>query len=107
LFFLPPKFTGENVNANHAQPDEAAPPENIVSLTEGAQELTKKRAIVQRAFEISRTQLERDALKMEESAIVGEHTLERRHELMDLARALRMSGAWLQQLVQPEPKPEP
>lgn len=66
-------------------------------------EMERRRKVTFRAFEITAKQLESDALRMENAAIVGEgHTIQRRHELMDSARCLRIATGWLQQLATPK-----
>lgn len=50
---------------------------------------------MQRASEIVFQSLERDALNMEKSAIVGENTIEKRHSLMDTARCIRVTMTWM------------
>lgn len=70
-------------------------------------EMERRRKITFRAFEIAGKQLEADALRMEQQAIIGEaHTIQRRHELMDSARCLRVATGWLQQLAAPQPEPK-
>lgn len=59
------------------------------------QELEQKRKILQRASEIVFQSLEQDALTLEKAAIVGEHTIQRRHELMDTARCIRITLTWM------------
>jgi hypothetical protein len=90
------------VNADLAPAQAETPPtDNIVSLTDaicdqsGAGELEQKRRIAQRVNEIIVQRLERDALQLEESAIVGDHTIAKRHQLMDLARCLRTTVNWI------------
>jgi hypothetical protein len=92
------------VNADHAAARAETPPtDNIVSLTDticdknqsSAGELEQKRKIAQRVNEIIVQRLERDALHLEESAIVGDHTIAKRHQLMDLARCLRTTVTWI------------
>jgi hypothetical protein len=90
------------VNADHAPAQaETTPTDNIVSLTDAicdrssAGELEQKRRIAQRVNEIIVQRLERDALHLEESAIVGDHTIAKRHQLMDLARCLRTTVTWI------------
>ena len=90
---------------NHNREDPAAEgadiPKNVVTFegkplpTKSAEELERKRMITFRALELAAKQLEHDALEMEKAAIVGEHPIQRRHELMDQARALRMSQSWI------------
>jgi hypothetical protein len=70
-------------------------------------ELQQRRAVFVRSAQIIIKQLEHDALKMEESAIVDEHPIQRRHELMDLAKGIRQTTVWLTGLLTVEtPKPE-
>lgn len=70
-------------------------------------EMERRRKIAFRAFDISSKQLEADALRMEQQAIVGEgHTIQRRHELMDTARCLRIATGWLAQLATPAEQPK-
>jgi len=79
--------------------------ENIIKNgeeTKAVAELERARQITLRAFDITAKQLEKDALRFEEQAIVGEVPIQRRHELMDHARALRVACGWLQMLVTPE-----
>lgn len=73
-----------------------------------ATELEQKRAIFTRSVGFVIRQLDHDARKMEESAIVDEIPLEVRHQRMDLARGLRQTIVWLTNLIQPEQvKPAP
>lgn len=86
--------------------------DNVIDLTnqivdEGkakgsAEDLEKKRAIMLRAFTLVSGQLEHDALKLEEGAIVGNYEIKRRHEMMDTAKSLRVTVGWLQTLVTPQ-----
>jgi len=69
-----------------------------------ADELERNRKITLRAFEITKLQLEKDAERMESAAIMGEHPLQRRHELMDQARAMRLTTGWLDSLMMQEPE---
>lgn len=98
---------------NH--PGESPVASNVVALTDAivkegessATELERKRHIVVRAHQITISQLQSDAQKMMESAIVSEHPLEKRLQIMDQARALFMTIGWLQGLVGAEsPKSE-
>lgn len=93
---------------------ETPTPENIVPITDkimqdgpkAAADLEQKRRIAMKAFEITMKQLEADAGRMEQSAILGEHDMKTRHQMMNTAEALRVAGAWLQSLMpQVEPKP--
>lgn len=88
---------------------EAASPENVVqfndvpSLTDkimkdGSQasaEMEQKRKIAFRAFEITCRQLEQDAAKIEQSAIIDDHPMKKRHEMMRTAEALRVATGWI------------
>jgi hypothetical protein len=88
------------VNAISAE-KQAEEPGNVVSLTDAiceqssAGELEQRRRIAERVNEIIVQRLERDALKLEESAIVGDHTIAKRHQLMDLSRCLRTTVTWI------------
>lgn len=89
---------------------------NIVALTdkiikEGGSptaqaELERKRHIAMRAFQITAQQIEADALKFEESAIVGNHDIMKRHQMMDQARAFRITASWLMNMAE-EAQPTP
>jgi hypothetical protein len=95
----------ENENSACGLPDETAAKmaDNIIQLGEAkanpdskaALEIEEKRKIFQRVNEIMLGSLERDAMVLEKQAIVGEHTIEERHRLMELARALRMTMTWI------------
>jgi hypothetical protein len=82
---------------------------NVIDLTDqivengekSVPELEKKRAIMLRAFALTAGQLEHDALKLEEGAIVGNYEIKRRHEMMTTAKSLREAVGWLQALVTP------
>lgn len=97
---------------NHSEQDHS----NVVALTdktikEGGNppaqaELERKRHIAMRAFQITAQQIEADALKFEEGAILGNHDIMKRHQMMDQARAFRMTSAWLMEMAQ-EAKPAP
>lgn len=63
--------------------------------TPSATELEQKRKIMQRAAEIIFQSFERDCLNLEKAAIVQENTIQRRHELMDTARCLRVAMTWM------------
>lgn len=86
--------------------------DNVVQLTDqivsngskSAEELEKKRHIVVRALQIAVKQLEEDALKIEQAAILNEMPMKDRHERMDLARALRMTTGWLSSLTGAPPE---
>lgn len=99
----------------------AASAENIVPLTdrimeagesaqaaqanpENAREMERKRAILFRAFEITASQLERDAARMEEQAIVSDMPIKKRHEVMRTAEALRIATSWIQGALLPQPE---
>lgn len=92
----------------------ASNPDNVVALTEqivrdgpsAMVELERKRKIVFRAFEISTEQMENDATEIEKAAILGEHPMKKRHEMMRTAEALRIAAAWLSTLI-PVPATEP
>lgn len=76
--------------------------ENIVQEGQKSQaELEKARQIMLRSFALVSGQLEHDALKLEEGAIVGNYEIKRRHEMMDTAKCLRVTVGWLQTLVTP------
>lgn len=64
-------------------------------------ELEKARQIMLRSFALVSGQLEHDALKLEEGAIVGNYEIKRRHEMMGTAKSLREAVGWLQALVTP------
>lgn len=95
-------------NMNAASPNTYTP-ENVVNLnppepgekftSKAGVELEHRRKVLFRAFEVTGKQLDRDALEMEKSAIVGEHNIQRRHELMDTARCLRVTQTWLDSLI--------
>jgi hypothetical protein len=62
-------------------------------------ELEARRKALFRAFELTGKQLDVDALAMEKAAIIGEHPIQRRHEIMDTARCLRITQSWLAGLI--------
>jgi hypothetical protein len=92
--------TASGLNIEEAEPAKVA--DNICSTVE----LEKKRAIMMRAFALTSGQLEHDALKLEEQAIVGNYEIKRRHELMTTAKALREAVGWIQTLVTPQASPQ-
>lgn len=81
-----PADPGKNVVTMDGQPLAEAP---------AVLEMEQKRKVFQRAAEIILHSLERDALNLEKAAILGEHTIQRRHELMDTARCLRVCMTWM------------
>lgn len=95
----------ENENSACGLPDETAAKmdDNIIQLGEAKanpdskamQEIEGKRKIFQRVNEIMLSSLEQDALRLEKSAIVGEHPIDRRHALMDTARCIRVTMTWI------------
>lgn len=101
---------GDGVNVK-MEGDAAAPkvamPPNVVSLGDdivNVGELEKRRLVNIRVTEIIMARLDRDALELEKEAIVGNITLEKRHQLMDLARCLRTTMTWING---PEAEPRP
>ncbi len=81
------------------------PPDNVVKMTEkiiadapeSLAELERKKAIVMRAFEITKTHLERDANKIMEGAIVNELPPKQRIERILTAHVLFQAAAWIDQ----------
>lgn len=92
----------------------AAQPDNVIAMgdriadagqmTEAAKQLEKQRAAQDKLAKITMGMLEADALKLEEAAIVGNHDIQKRHGLMDQARALRMTITWIGGPPKEEPK---
>lgn len=80
---------------------ETDPGPNVITMdgqplpTPSTTELEQKRKVMQRAAEIIFGSFERDSLKLEKTAMLGEHTIQRRHELMDTARCLRVAMTWM------------
>lgn len=92
----------------------AAQPDNVIAMgdriadagemTEAAKQLEKQRVAQEKLAKIFVNLLEADALKLEEAAIVGNVDIQRRHGLMDQARALRMTITWIHGPPKEEPK---
>ena len=78
----------ENENSACGLPDETA-------AKMAALEIDKKRQILQRAMEICYQSLEHDAMMLEKAAIVGEHPILKRHDLMEMANHLRKTLVWI------------
>ncbi len=89
-------------------------PSNVLPLTgtimrdgpAASTELERKRAIIFRAFELTATQLENDAEKIETNAIIGEHPIKRRYEMLHTSESLRVAASWLRGALLPQPTPD-
>lgn len=89
--------------------------DNVVPLTDtimrdgpaAATELERKRAILFRAFRLTADQLEHDAAEMEKHAILDELPIQRRHEIMRTAEALRVAQSWIMGALVPPATPAP
>lgn len=70
-------------------------------------ELEGKRALIIKSLKIAQSQLQHDAEKSLESAIVGEWPPQKRLMMADTARALFIASDWLAELARPVAAPEP
>lgn len=101
------KFTAEvypcNVTINHSQDDAGVAPDNIHQLADeicangnlSAADLETKRKVAARVNELIVKRLTFDVQQLEQSAIVGDHPIEKRHSMMGLALALRQTITWI------------
>jgi hypothetical protein len=96
----------------------AASLDNVVALTDkicaegqlsqGPALLERKRAIMLRAFELTAAQIEHDAAEIEKTAIIGEHPIKKRYEMLHTSEALRVASGWIRGvLIGEEPSNSP
>lgn len=91
------------MNINHSLEDAAPVPDNIHHLADeicangklSEQDRETQRKVIERVNEIMVKRLKFDVQQLEQSAIVGDHPIEKRHSMMGLALALRQTITWI------------
>lgn len=100
-----------NVINNHSQNDAGLSAGDIHKLADeicanqelSATDLEARRKVVARVNEIIVKRLNFDVQQLEQSAIVGDHPMEKRHSMMGLALALRQTVTWIAGPTPPNP----